>query len=158
MISRIQLMENIAPRCRSPFAIVLTVLLILNASTSAQERSSNTTLTICNKTSHPVSTILIHRDPNNANQWILNGWYTANARSCRDVAGIPRGYFYAYADQHDTGRVWSGEARHICVDTRAVERVLFKGESCLVGEKNVGFFENYSTDERFGLNFQEWSN
>lgn len=110
------------------------------------------TLSICNKTPKTIRAIIIRRSVFDESWW-LDGWYVAAPNSCKDVAGIPRGYFYYYVTQDGTRTVWSGDARRVCVDTRVVERVIFSKEQCLTGEINAGFAEVYSLEEKIELPF-----
>jgi uncharacterized membrane protein len=83
---------------------------------------------------------------------MLEGWYTIQPAKCVPITGIPRGYFYYYAEQTGSSRlVWSGDARRVCVDNRRVERAIFSKEQCLTGERNLGFREKQNFDESLEL-------
>jgi len=108
------------------------------------------TLSVCNKTKVSADYIVFHRHRQEEQKWQLEGWYKAEPGACRQIR-IPRGYFYISANGAD-GSVWSGNDRRICIVNRAVERVVFEKEKCLVGETNRGFQEVFNKEDTFTYN------
>lgn len=108
------------------------------------------TLSVCNRSKVSADYILFHRHRQEEQKWQLEGWYKVEPGSCRQ-SRIPRGYFYISANGAD-GSVWSGNDRHICIVNRAVERIVFEKEKCLVGETNRGFHEVFNKEDSFTYN------
>src|SRR5581483_9623861 len=99
-------------------AVFLVVALSLVVSSRAQSESSTTpdirtfVLSICNRTNSTIQAILVHRSQYGEDAWILHGWYTVQPAKCMPVTGIPRGYFYYYAEEAEgAGLAWAGDAR-----------------------------------------------
>jgi len=148
------------PQTSRPWLPVVVCLsaLIGDAATglaSAQSLSPNIrtlTLSLCNKTGKLIDSILVHRSSYGEDYWILRGWWTLQPNKCISILGIPRGYFYYYAEERGgQGAIWAGSARRVCIQNRVVERAIFPKEKCLFGEKNVGFREVHSIDEKVEL-------
>ena len=138
-----------------PFAAGIFVILGSTSTVNGQTTAPairTLTLALCNRTDKIVDTILIHRSKYGEDYWILRGWWSLSPNKCVDLPGIPKGYFYFYAEERGgIGGAWSGNARTVCIQTPPVERAIFPKEKCLFGEKKVGFREIYSTKDRYDL-------
>jgi len=142
--------SRILPYMLRAFAVALALLAPRSAWTQPASLPSVRTfaLSLCNKTTSTVQAVLVHRSRYDEDAWILEGWYTILPAKCTPISGIPRGFFYYYAEQNGGERlVWQGDARRVCVESRIVERAVFPKEQCLTGERNLGFREKQNLEE-----------
>lgn len=106
-------------------------------------------LSICNRTAKPIATAILSKHKYGEEKWILGGWHFTSPNNCNVMGEFQRGYIYLYANQKDSNAFWGGKDRYVCVADRAMERVVFENERCLVGEANRGFVEKLVKADKF---------
>lgn len=150
----------VKPKKRCSRLLTLSLCLVLLPGSTASPSSfideeNHTILTLCNSSPFGISAIVLHKDWNMHNQWLLNGWLSLPAQSCLPFGEIPRGKFYVFANSDAGGKYqWSSSSHHVCISTRPTLRVVYPNETCIQGEARVGFQEGEATARSYSYTFR----
>jgi uncharacterized membrane protein len=85
---------------------------------------------VCNDTREAAAVALSARYAPGSNDFIVAGWWTVAARSCKSIGHYPRGHFYTYAHASGGGH-WGSPDLKLCVEEPGpFKRINLTGYKC----------------------------
>lgn len=101
---------------------------------------------VCNGTQNETIYVAVtYRSSPNSSNWVVKGWFPADAEGCTKIGTFPKGKFYYFANSA-TWR-WHGSATQQCVEAGSFEHLAGQG-SC-PSRQLQGFRETNVTDDDY---------
>ena len=107
---------------------------------SAQPGNSEVVIvSLCNDSPRTIYAFIAFRNPDAGGQLYLSGWHSIPGKKCYENGYAQQGDFYVYAESSELNIEWSGNDAFFCTAARGTARAYNNGESCILGERLVGF-------------------
>jgi uncharacterized membrane protein len=108
--------------------------------------SQQITIRVCNNTNVNARVALSYQ-PLGASQFINEGWFSVQARSCQDLVNTANGYFYTYAEvEGDSTRYWNGNYP-LCVEYPGPYEFWSVGHTSCDSRQVLQYFIEVHTDQ-----------